>query len=229
MSTRSLLGYKLGSISASWVQDRLKGAANENRWLVYKQLQDEIDALEMYVLKIKTQDKVLIISKSRPKGLCAVCRTTEAHIPQAAALKVPTVVLRPSNDQTYLSVDKMAIQALSCQLCRLMFTSMIVDESRWSKNDHNWLHSWTPVIELQHETRTEQYLVFRSFHDLEAQYRVESASEGLGDTKLRRWEPDDRKRLTVRSMISAYSITCTLEVGCVEETFITGLTHASHI
>jgi hypothetical protein len=143
--------------------------------------------------------------------VCYLSDNRSTH-PRSAAFKVSTAVLGPSNWQSYLSIENMAVQALSCQLCRLMFTGMIVDESRWCKNDHDRLYTRAPMIEIQHETRTEQYLVFRPFHNLQAHYGLGAAFRGPDDTRSRNSDLDDRKRLTVRSMISAYSITCTLEV-----------------
>jgi hypothetical protein len=47
MDIRSRLESNHGALSASWIQDKLKDVANQDRWLVYKRLQKDIDALSM--------------------------------------------------------------------------------------------------------------------------------------------------------------------------------------
>jgi hypothetical protein len=96
-----------------------------------------------------------LILEYRPKNLCPVCQTTIALVPKVAGGYVPKIVLKPSGDQSYHTINEMAIEVLSCKLCRLMFTSMVVDELTWSKHGLDWLHNWTPVIELLEETRSE--------------------------------------------------------------------------
>jgi hypothetical protein len=161
-----------------------------------------------------------LILEYRPKNLCPVCQTTITLIPKAAGGYVPKIVLKPSGDQSYHTVNEMAIEALSCKLCRLMFTSMVVDELTWSKHGLDWLHNWTPVIELLEETRSEQYLVFRPSQDLQARYGIGIEPQHLDDMKQRMWDREDKKRVTVRSRISAYSISRESNCGLNWENFL---------